>query len=326
MMSGIRHFNWKSENLSDQIMQFQSQDASKTLYSCGNLRVFHNSSITPEQGRFLTAFDPSYAPDTSLASNKTMVAETSTGKGLVQSRILLSKCDIVVPSATVEFFKKEMLDSFIKYMTETVKTFCTYTVANELDFGINIYVDQTCPAAELAWWGVGATNLGWTITRGVTSTALGGGLPGNSARLAMKLRFDSNFAITAPAPATPQFVTTGPSSTIGPCMMQTKGFGDPVFNDSANPQKPWNSTSGMGVSVFGGFESETKGSGAPQGWGQPNPQTQTQAPQTQAEINSWGPRGFGQQQGFGQQAKPQQFSTQGFSTGNPQPQAFSWGK
>lgn len=153
------------------------------------IRVFIDYDLTGPQLSYLRTFDRKYIPSTStaLGYNKTITCETNTTRAIVRVNIFFSKSEIFIPTHSQTFFRDYMMGEIVRYLIESIKSFCNVDLANELGFSISFHVEQCTPADSHTWWTGIADRWGLVYT---------GVRPNGWARFKMPIKFDSAFNLT----------------------------------------------------------------------------------------------------------------------------------
>jgi hypothetical protein len=172
---------------------FQSTYPSQNFYVYNkNIAIFHNNQLDNNHISFLKNYDPCYIPNTSFDLNKTIISEYQHTKLLIQMSVLLNRCEIILPHSLADYFRDHMFESIICYLLETIKLFCTVDIANDLRFGINLYVTSNCYESSIDWW-----NSPYNLIKkdNISQSIFGSKFTYEHSKLTLNFKFDKDFKL-----------------------------------------------------------------------------------------------------------------------------------
>ena len=104
-----------------------------------NFTIIMNSDIRESEWlNHIKAIDPKYIVNTRWNDNKTMIYNFRMPNACVLPVNILMKEAVVVVPDKCDF--AAMFNSLISYLTCTIKAICPYSVANEMEFRLTIYI------------------------------------------------------------------------------------------------------------------------------------------------------------------------------------------
>lgn len=165
----------------------------------GNIAIYQNSDVKARNVHIFRSRDRNYTPLVQYPTNKTIVC----GQKVFQLIVHMNKIDVFVPNDSLEFFRDSVLSDLISYLTGMIGIQTTSSlVANEIDYSLNIYVDENDPAARRDWWKMKnpfgfdfdfVERYRWQDFAKTQVTSLGVKLPFMCTRFTMPFRFDESF-------------------------------------------------------------------------------------------------------------------------------------
>ena len=178
----------------------QNTNATEDFYSSGNITVIYNTTISndTELLKRLNAYDKNYKPSTLYDKNKTIINNDSGNKVIIQLIIHFNKMDILIPSNAKSLFMNSMFMDVLKYSIENIKSCCTYSTANEINFGLNFYFE--CESGNNNPNNLYVNDVGNIVDKWgleyyprVDITSMNQSLYGYYDRYKMNMQFDSSF-------------------------------------------------------------------------------------------------------------------------------------
>jgi hypothetical protein len=205
-----------------------STDINVTPCIFGNIRVFKNSEITPDQLKLIHGLDLYYTPRCNFLDNLTLVhPETKT---IIQVDANLTLFDVMLPPDQ-EKYKELMFNDTVNYIITTIRSKIPYTVVNEAGFKISFYAPVNTPASNPIWWdSTGITKMDWK-PRGIRNqSTLGMPLSTSNHIYTLYISVDSNYILIK---NTEQSNTLQNTSNTLQNNVQTPYFQTPPISSSA---------------------------------------------------------------------------------------------
>ena len=110
----------------------------------GPLTILLNKDLTSDSKWIseLKSIDPAYVINKKWDTNKTIIFNYRLqGACVIGLNVFLNNAVIVVPFTLLQCFVDEILQSISSYLTCTIKTMCSVTVANNVGFKLTIYAN-----------------------------------------------------------------------------------------------------------------------------------------------------------------------------------------
>jgi len=171
-------------------------------FKFGELEIFENELLKQDRNQLATIIGYSgnrYSLDDSYSANRTVLCKRHHKTIIIQLIINTSVFDVVIPTIDQTPFKEVIFEELLEYFAHMIKLGCPeYSIANEIGFKINFYVESNSPASIFSWWVIDGEKIsdkyGWK-SEIVSKTALGKPLYCDHKRISMNIEFNTSFYI-----------------------------------------------------------------------------------------------------------------------------------
>lgn len=132
-------------------------------FTFGSFTVFENEKLKENREKLtsINGYARDYILDDSYDSNRTIVYKNGNDLLVFQIIINTSIFDVVVPTSKQLLFKDKIFGELLEYLIYMIRLQCAnyYSVANEIEFKLNLYVENKTPASNATWWETNGENL-----------------------------------------------------------------------------------------------------------------------------------------------------------------------
>ena len=172
------------------------------IFRFGKLTVVENEILKNNKSELENIIKNSkkkYILDDSYPANRTIICNIGSKKFIFQLVINTRIFEVIIPLEFQVFFRDNIFEEFLEYLIYMIKLECPeYSIANEVDFSLNIYVPRNSQASSFKWWEIDGEKIPdkyrWK-SEIVTRTVLGRELSNDYKRINMPLEFNTSYHI-----------------------------------------------------------------------------------------------------------------------------------